>query len=381
MHALSISRRKLFRLSLTRASPTRWNTRSRRVPTRRLRAILRIMTESRAMILGAAGHALSAEEKTFFSGERPWGFILFARNVSEAGQIKDLVAAMRDCVGNPVAPVFIDQEGGRVQRLRPPLADNYPPAAAIGDVYRRDREAGMRAAWLMSRLHAADLTGLGINADCLPVLDVPVEGAHDVIGDRAYGKDPETVAALGRAASEGLLAGGVLPVIKHIPGHGRAMADSHLALPRVDASHAELTAHDFAPFRALADMPMAMTAHVVYSAIDADQPATTSPKVIGDIIRDEIGFDGLLMSDDLSMKALSGDFAERCRASLAAGCDVVLHCNGVMDEMRAVAAEAVALTGKAAQRASGALARLSGNDGAQISLLRNEFRSLFEAAA
>jgi len=338
------------------------------------------MSESKAMILGAAGLTLSAEEKSLYRDERPWGFILFARNVSEPDQIRDLVAEMRACVDNPAAPVFIDQEGGRVQRLRPPLAQTYPPGAAIGALYRRDREAGLRAAWLMSRLHADDLMRYGINADCLPVLDVPVEGAHDVIGDRAYGKDPDTVAALGRAAAGGLLSGGVLPVIKHIPGHGRAMADSHLALPQVDASHDALSAHDFPPFKALNDMPMAMTAHVVYSAIDAERPATTSSTVIGDIVRGEIGFDGLLMSDDLSMRALSGDFAERTEASLAAGCDVVLHCNGVMDEMRPVARAAHPLAGKALERADRACKLLSAGDGLDIALLRAEFQSHFEVA-
>jgi beta-N-acetylhexosaminidase len=351
------------------------------VSTPRLRAIVEPMSESQSLIFGAAGLALSAEERSFFAGERPWGFILFARNVSEPAQIRDLVAQMRDCVVNAAAPVFIDQEGGRVQRLRPPLAETYPPAAVIGALYRRDREAGIRAAWLMSRLHADDLSRLGINADCLPVLDVPVEGAHDVIGDRAYGKDPETVSALGRAAAEGLLAGGVLPVIKHIPGHGRAMADSHLALPRVDADRAELASHDFPPFSALADMPLAMTAHVVYEAIDADNPATTSGRVIGEVIRGEIGFDGLLMSDDLSMKALSGDFAQRARASLAAGCDVVLHCNGVMEEMRAVARGANQLAGRAKERADRATTLPPAVDEAPIDRLRTEFRALFEAAA
>lgn len=339
------------------------------------------MSESKAMILGAGGLTLSAEEKSLYRDERPWGFILFARNVSEPDQIRDLVAEMRACVDNPAAPVFIDQEGGRVQRLRPPLAQTYPPGAEIGALYRRDREAGLRAAWLMSRLHAADLMRYGINADCLPVLDVPIEGAHDVIGNRAYGNDPDTVAALGRAAAEGLLAGGVLPVIKHIPGHGRAMADSHLALPQVDASHDALSSHDFPPFKALNDMPMAMTAHVVYTALDAERPATTSARVIGDIIRGEIGFDGLLMSDDLSMRALSGDFADRTEASLAAGCDVVLHCNGVMDEMRPVARAAYPLAGKALERADRACKLLSAGDGLDIALLRAEFQAQFEVTA
>ncbi len=339
------------------------------------------MTESKAMIVGVGAQALSAEEATFIRSERPWGFILFARNVGEAQQIRDLVAEMRDCAGRPDAPVFIDQEGGRVQRLRPPLAPNYPPAADIGALYGMDREAGLRAAWLMSRLHAFDLSGLGITADCLPVLDVPVDGAHDVIGNRAYGCDPETVALLGRAAAEGLLAGGVLPVIKHIPGHGRAFADSHLALPIVDAHRDELDRHDFAPFRALADMPMAMTAHVIYTAIDPQLPATTSRRVIHEIIREEIGFDGLLMSDDVSMRALSGDFAGRTDAIFAAGCDVVLHCNGVMNEMRAVAERTPVLAGKAHERADRAMGHRKRPDSGDEKLLRGEFAELMGGAS
>ncbi len=336
------------------------------------------MSESKAMILGVSGHALTDDERAFLAGERPWGFILFARNIGEAGQVRDLVAAMRAAAGRPDAPVFVDQEGGRVQRLRPPLARNYPPAAELGALYASDREAGLRAAWLMSRLHAFDLLSLGIDADCLPVLDVPVEGAHDVIGSRAYARDPDAVAALGRAAAEGLLSGGVLPVMKHIPGHGRAFSDSHLALPVVDAPAAELRARDFRPFAALADMPMAMTAHVVYTALDPDAPATTSSRIIADIIRGEIGFDGLLMSDDVSMKALSGDFVQRTAAIFAAGCDVVLHCNGVMDEMRAVASETPELTGLAARRAKAALARTGGAVAADRDRTGAEFAALME---
>lgn len=334
------------------------------------------MSESKAIILGAVGTELSADERAFFRAERPWGFILFARNIAEAAQVQALIAAMRDCAGRPDAPVFVDQEGGRVQRLRPPLAQDYPPAAEIGALWRRDREAGLRAAWLMSRLHAFDLARLGFNADCLPVLDVPAAGAHDVIGNRAYGREPAMVAALGRAAAEGLLAGGVLPVVKHIPGHGRAGADSHLALPRVDASLDELRRHDFAPFKALNDMPMAMSAHVVYAAVDPAAPATTSRRVIDDIIRGEIGFDGLLMSDDVSMKALSGDFAARTDAIVAAGCDVVLHCNGVMDEARAVASRSPVLAGRALSRANAALAKLAPPDATTEAAARDEFAEL-----
>ena len=214
------------------------------------------MLESKAMILGCAGTRLTPDEARFYRSERPWGFILFARNIGKPAEIADLVASMRDAVARPDAPVFIDQEGGRVQRLRPPIAPNYPAGAAIGSIYRADREAGLRAAWLLARLHAFDLLKFGINADCLPVLDVPVEGANDVIGTRAYGKDPETVTVLGRAAAEGLMSGGVLPVMKHMPGHGRAFADTHLELPTVDTPIDELRRHDFAPFKALADLPM-----------------------------------------------------------------------------------------------------------------------------
>ena len=339
------------------------------------------MSESKAMILGATGLRLTPDEIAFYRDERPWGFILFARNVSETEQVRDLAASMRDAVGRSEALVFVDQEGGRVQRLRPPLAPNYPPAAALGDIYRRDREAGLRAAWLMSRLHAADLNRHGLDADCLPVLDVPVEGAHDVIGQRAYGRAPETVTAMGKAAAEGLMAGGVLPVMKHVPGHGRASADTHFELPVVDAPIGELRRHDFAPFQALKTLPMAMTAHVVYAAIDPGQPATHSAKVIRDIIRGEVGFDGLLMSDDVSMKALSGDFASRAGAILGAGCDVVLHCNGVMEEMRAMASRTGPLAGEALRRADRALAARRVPESADERALREEFSSFFPEAA
>ncbi len=339
------------------------------------------MSESKAMILGCAGKALTAEEEAFFRAERPWGFILFARNIGSAEEVRALTAAMRAAVGRTDAPVFIDQEGGRVQRLKAPLAPAYPPAAEIGAVYRRDRDAGRRAAFLMSRLHAFDLKRLGVTADCLPVLDVPVEGANDVIGNRAYGRDPATVADLGRAAADGLLAGGVLPVMKHVPGHGRAFADSHLALPVVDAPLSDLRAQDFAPFRALRDLGMAMSAHVVYTAIDPEEPATTSSKVVAEIIRGEIGFDGLLMSDDVSMNALRGDHAERTKRIFAAGCDVVLHCSGNMADMQAVAANTPALGGTPLVRAMRALAPLGGDDGAEESTARAEFFSHLEAVA
>lgn len=343
--------------------------------------IVEVMTESKAMILGCAGKALSADEIAFYRNERPWGFILFARNIGEPDQIGDLVGAMRDSVGRPDAPVFIDQEGGRVQRLRPPIAPNYPAGSALGALYRTDQDVGVRATWLLSRLHAFDLARLGITADCLPVLDVPVAGASEVIGSRAYGMDAETVAIMGKAAAEGLMAGGVLPVMKHMPGHGRASLDTHFELPTVDASLDELRAQDFAPFKQLNHLPMGMTAHVIFSAVDPTAPATTSAKVVEQIIRGEIGFDGLLMSDDTSMKALSGDFPDKARAILAAGCDIVLHCNGVMDEMAGIAAGTTALTGKALQRAERALKHIETLDEADEAMVRAEFGQYFEAVA
>jgi beta-N-acetylhexosaminidase len=339
------------------------------------------MSESKAVILGCAGKALSADELAFYRDERPWGFILFARNIGEPAEIADLVASLRDSVGCPTAPVFIDQEGGRVQRIKPPIVPNYPSGSALGALYRADREAGLRAAWLAGRLHAIDLSRFGINVDCLPVLDVPIEGASDVIGSRAYGNEPGAVAALGRAAADGLMAGGVLPVMKHMPGHGRAFSDSHHELPRVDAALEELRRHDFAPFKALADLPIAMTAHVVYTAIDPTAPATTSPIVVSGIVRGEIGFDGLLISDDTSMKALSGDFPDKAAAILAAGVDIVLHCNGVMAEMRGIVSRTSALAGKSLDRAERALGRLNGVHAVAETGIRGEFATYFDAVA
>ena len=319
------------------------------------------MTESKAIISGVSGTVLTEEERAHFAMHRPWGFILFARNLKEGDQIRDLIAAMREAASRPDAPVFIDQEGGRVQRLRPPLAPDYPSASVLGEIYRKDRDAGLHAARLQSRLHAIDLKQYGFTADCMPVLDVPVPGANNVIGSRAYADEPFIVTEMGRAACEGLMEGGILPVIKHMPGHGRGMADSHLSLPVVQASRKELEEHDFIPFRALADMPMAMTAHLLFTAIDPENPATTSRKVNEEIIRGYIGFKGLLMSDDASMNALSGDLGQRTRAIFSGGCDVVLHCNGAIDEMRMVADNSPVLDGLALERAERALASLARN--------------------
>ena len=331
------------------------------------------------MILGCHGLTLTPDEIALYKAEQPWGFILFGRNIGEAAQISDLVASLRDCVGRD-APVLIDQEGGRVQRIRPPILARYPSGQALGELYRRDREAGIRAAWLMSRLHAFDLKSFGINVDCLPVLDVPVAGSSNVIGDRAYGSDPVTVTEMGRAAAEGLKAGGVLPVMKHMPGHGRGMVDSHHELPVVEASRAELETHDFVPFVAMKDELMAMTSHVVYKAIDPSNPATTSRVVIDEIIRGYIGFEGLLMSDDSSMNALRGTLGERAANIAGAGCDIVLHCNGVMDEMTAVVANVPVLGGQALARARKVEEALLAVDAAEEAALRAEFDSLVAVA-
>jgi beta-N-acetylhexosaminidase len=309
-------------------------------------------------IYGCSGPALSADERAFFRDTAPWGFILFKRNINNPSQVRALVAELRNTVGDAQAPVLIDQEGGRVARLAPPTWRARPPAARFGALHDTDPEAAREATYLNARLIAHDLAGLGINVDCLPVLDVPVPGAHGIIGDRAFAPDPHTIIELGKAQIEGLLDGGVLPVMKHIPGHGRAGADSHLALPRVAASAEELSATDFVTFRSLDTCPIAMTAHVVYESIDPQRPATTSPKVIRDVIRGEIGFDGLLMSDDLSMKALEGPLSIRAKAALFAGCDLALHCNGDMEEMRDVASEVKRLEGPSERRSDAALAHL-----------------------
>src|SRR5215831_2104886 len=300
----------------------------------------------RAFITGLSGPAITADERVFLRTMAPWGLILFKRNLQSPEQAKALVSEFRDLVGVTDAPVLIDQEGGRVQRMGPPQWPAYPPGAAYGRLYDRDPDRGIAAAKLGGRL---------IAADCLPVADLPVAGSDAVIGDRAYGDTPAKVAALAGAAAAGLAEGGVLPVLKHMPGHGRAAADSHFKLPVVEATRAELDATDFAAFRPLAGLPMGMTAHVVFSAYDPVNPATTSVTMVQEVIRDSIGFKGLLMSDDVSMGALSGSLAERTRAALAAGCDIILHCNGELAEMEAVAGAVPVLAGEAAARAAAAL--------------------------
>ncbi len=304
----------------------------------------------RAVILGCLGAELGGDEGRFFGETDPLGFILFARNCVDPAQVRTLVADLRDSIGRDDAPVLVDQEGGRVARLKPPHWRAAPPPARFADLAPGDREGAVEAARLNARLMAAELRDLGITVNCTPSLDVPADGADPVIGDRAAGPTAELAALLGEATCEGLLDGGVLPVIKHMPGHGRSRVDSHAALPVVSASMAELDAVDFAPFRALAHMPLGMTGHLVFEAVDTRAPATTSATAIGEIIRGTIGFDGLLLSDDLSMGALAGTLGERTRAALLAGCDVALHCNGDMDEMRSVAAAAGPLTDAALAR-------------------------------
>ncbi len=304
------------------------------------------------MVFGCAGQHLGADERRFFREADPLGFILFERNCATPDQVRALVSELRDAVGRADAPVLIDQEGGRVARLRPPRWRPAPAAARFARLAETEPARAADAARINARLMAAEMAALGITVDCAPVIDVPQPGAHDVIGDRAHGADPETVTRLGRAVAEGLLAGRVSPVIKHVPGHGRAHADSHSELPVVKASRAELAAVDFAPFRALADMPWAMTAHVLYTALDAVEPATTSTRIVEDVVRGEIGFDGVLVSDDLDMEALDGPVGRRAAKALAAGCDVVLHCSGALGGMEAVAAAARPLTENAVARLS-----------------------------
>jgi beta-N-acetylhexosaminidase len=312
----------------------------------------------KAFISSCAGLALSDAERRFFADARPCGLILFARNCATPKQLRALVGSFKDAVESDDVLVLIDQEGGRVQRLRPPNWRNMPPARCYGVLYESDPEMAKQAAFAGARLIAQELRDADITVNCTPVLDVPQKGAHEIIGDRAFSTDPEVVIALGRAIMEGCLAGGVLPVIKHVPGHGRARADSHLSLPRIDASEAELRAVDFRPFQALRDAPLAMTAHVLLPAFDDRRPSSVSPVIMGQVIRDVIGLTGLVMSDDLGMKALGGTFAARARGVMAAGCDVALHCSADLAEMVEVGSAVPPLAGLAAKRFARARAHL-----------------------
>jgi beta-N-acetylhexosaminidase len=307
----------------------------------------------RAFICGCEGLTLNSEELRFLGESNPWGLILFKRNVADRDQLSALIRSFRQCVGRPDAPVLVDQEGGRVQRLGPPHWRAYPAAAAIEA--RLTAAEAETAARFLARLIAHDLWEVGINVDCAPVLDVAEPETHAVIGARSFSERPERVAVMGRAFAEGLLAGGIAPVIKHIPGHGRARVDSHHELPLVEAARKDLE-RDFFPFATLKDLPMAMTAHVVYRSLDPERPATTSPIVVKEIVRGAIAFDGLLMSDDVSMSALSGQYDRRARSIFDAGLDIVLHCNGNLKEARAVASESPVLAGDPLRRAQAAVA-------------------------
>src|SRR6202167_833090 len=333
----------------------------------------------RAFITGVAGPELTDEERQFLRDAQPWGLIVFSRNIAGSDPLRRLIGEFRSLVGRD-APVLIDQEGGRVQRLGPPQWPSYPPGAAYGALYDKDRQTGLAAARLGARLIASDLADLGIDVDCMPLGDVPVPGSDAVIGDRAYGTEPGKVAAIAGAIAQGLADGGVLPVLKHIPGHGRATADSHKSLPVVSTDQQTLDRTDFAAFRLLKALPMAMTAHVVFTAIDPVVPATLSPRIVRDVIRDSIGFQGLLMSDDISMGAWSGSIADRSRAAIAAGCDVVLHCNGEMAQMRKVAASVPVLSGEAARRAAAALATRRRAKSIDMASSRAEFSRLVPGA-
>ena len=310
-----------------------------------------------AFITGLAGEALTGDEWRFVQDARPCGLILFKRNCQSPEQVKGLVNSFKDAIGSDDLLILIDQEGGRVQRLQPPHWRLLPPAANFGRLYREDAAFAITAARAVAQVTAMDLRALGINTNCAPCLDLPVPGMTDAIGDRAYGPEVEMIIALGRAVADGLAHGGVLPVMKHLPGHGRAKSDSHKLLPVVSTGLDELAATDFAPFRALNDLPIGMTAHILFSDIDRNGPATTSRLVIDTIIRGDIGFEGLLLSDDLSMSALGGTPGERAQAVLSAGCDVVLHCNGKLEEMLAVADAAQLLAGRPHERYAAALAR------------------------
>lgn len=324
-----------------------------------------------AYIFGCAGFRLLPQETAFFSAADPWGFILFARNIDNPDQLARLTGDLRDCVGRD-APVFIDQEGGRVARMGAPHWLQWMPPL---DQVAANPEAAARSMYLRYRIIADELRRVGIDCNCAPCADVATANTHRFLHNRCYGQDAKSVGRIGRAVANGLLDGGVLPVLKHIPGHGRGTLDSHLELPRVSAPRSNLDSVDFAAMQTLADLPLGMSAHVIFESIDPTAPATTSP-VMTDIIRGQIGFDGLLMTDDISMQALEGDLPSRCRASLAAGMDLILHCNGEIDEMHQIAEVSGKFTGKAQMRADSALNMRNFPDNVDISGLKRELADL-----
>jgi beta-N-acetylhexosaminidase len=332
----------------------------------------------KAIVLGCAGLTLSAEERRFFTEFDPLGFILFARNCATPEQVNRLTRELRETVGREDAPILIDQEGGRVARLKPPHWPAFPPMKVFGDLARRDRAAAIEACQLNAALIGFELAALGIDVDCAPVLDLPVANAHDVIGDRAFSGNPLLVADLGRAVCEGLKDAGVIAVIKHIPGHGRATVDSHKELPKVESPLADLQRTDFVPFERLADAPWAMVAHVLYEAIDPRHPASTSVPVISDIIRGKLRFDGILIADDIGMQALEGSFAERAAATLAAGNDLTLHCSGVLAEMIELAPAIAEIKPETVSRLARGRAGLGRIDRADVPHLRARLKELME---
>jgi beta-N-acetylhexosaminidase len=305
-----------------------------------------------ATIFGCAGPRLGAAERRFFARANPTGFILFARNVEAPEQVRTLVEELRQAVGRDTASVLVDQEGGRVQRLKPPHWRASPAPGRFGELAARDLAAAVEAVRLNARIIGGELAALGLDTVCAPSLDLRLPGAHEVVGDRGFSADPGIVATLGRAACEGFFSAGVTPVIKHLPGHGRAEVDSHLQLPKVSAPLAELDASDFRPFRELADMPLGMTGHLLIEAVDGEHPATLSSRVIAEVIRGRIGFQGVLITDDLSMKALTGPVQARAAAAIAAGCDIALHCNGKLPEMEAIAEVVPAISDGVTKRLS-----------------------------
>lgn len=331
------------------------------------------------IIFAFSGPELTADERALFEASDPAGYILFKRNIADPAQVRALTDELRGLSGRDSLPILIDQEGGRVARLGPPHWPLFPTGEAFGRLYETAPPSALEAARCNALALAIMLRDLGISVDCLPLLDVPVPGAHDVIGDRAYGREPMRVAALGDMTLRGLREGGVVGIVKHIPGHGRAAADSHLELPVVTASRDELET-DLAPFRKLRDAPMAMTAHVKYTALDPDRCASLSPRVIGETIRRDIGFDGLLMADDLSMKAFGGSFADRARGVIAAGCDVALHCSGDFAEMAEIAEAAPPMTEAAQNRLARAMTWADGRSDADVTELAAKRDALLELA-
>lgn len=327
-----------------------------------------------ATILDATGHRLTADEKAFFRDANPFGFILFSRNVDTPDQVRALCAEMREAVGH-AAVITIDQEGGRVQRMRAPHWREWLPPLDLVAIAGAQAEEAM---YLKYRIIADELRGVGVDSNCAPMVDVAGHATHEFLRNRCYGSDPVRVTAIGRAVANGMLAGGVLPIVKHMPGHGRATMDSHFDLPRVNADRADLEALDFAPFRALNDLPMGMTAHLVYDAIDP-QPATLSSKIM-QVIREDIGFDNLIMTDDISMKALSGTPAENAAGAIAAGCDVVLYCNAPLHDRIKVADAAGEMTPAAQTRALRALSMRKTPDDVDISALDAQLEALLGGA-